>query len=315
MALDHDRRPDIVRAIALHELGSSYLARQDAARAMQHYRKALSIARRVGRGDEVAANLIALATAQLRIAPRYRRVARWATAAHSLARRHDDLPHELEACRLLAHVAKSRLDFDGAAAWINDGLDKAAGLPFARVSLLLSNAWKSYLLAALDRGPVAEAERCFGEVLELATTIGDRRYAADAWSGLGTSALLRGDESRVEQAIESLHPAPGGRVPAHIAVRGALLTACLAHRRGQRSDARERFEAVSLQARAASLWAREVTALIGLGATLWHDARVGEAKHAWRTADKLAKQRSRASRALASIGIRACRSDIRATPR
>jgi len=196
-----------------------------------------------------------------------------------------------------------------AGAYIERGLALARGygLPHATMSLLTSSGWMTYHRAALGQADVEEATAAFRAALEQATRSAERRYAADAWSGLGQCGVRAGDGQMIDDAIAHLTAAEP--LPPHLEARRTLLRAARAMRAGNYDDAAAMYVDAASFCRAHALWSREVDAVLGQGAAASRAGRTEDAERHWSRIDDLLARCPRVRHQIAEQVRRAMRTD------
>jgi tetratricopeptide (TPR) repeat protein len=305
-----------VAAIALHEMGSLALYRNEFEHAGLFYRKAL---RRCQRGypiyhDEAAANLIGLATLA-HVVDRFLETLRFATLARREAERAGDLRHLVAAERLLGAAYKSLGGYQEA----NSHLQAAAGLsihvPLEKPRILLLQGWLQYDWATLAKQAPDQAIPLFEEALNAAQKVGDFYCLSEARLSLGWCALASLTPNEAARWFSSLKETlPLDR---HLELYAMLRLglAEVAHLRGELDGAGELYKEVErfCRSKAVSIW--HWRALIGLGAICWHAGRPAEGEKYWEEALDVAGQISDGKIALAKASIELCRGDPNVPPR
>lgn len=310
--------PKRVLAIAAHEFGSVHFERGCLLQARDWYRRSLRIActQDPPLSQEIAANLLGIAMTYHSAYPSSERIGRLARHALQFAQKSGDLPHELEALRLLADVSKDNMDYDAAEQYLSHGLRKASTgvLPFAHMAILTVKGWLNYQRAAYADAHPSDALDTFNELLRKAEKHRQDRHQADAWCGIGQCALLAGDLELASQAVQWLEKLPDGMNCDHARVRSSLLRASLLQRRCDHGAALAAFlEGLEL-AHKANITARQADAHVGCGAACYWQGDLEKAEEHWSRAMTLAQPCPPIRRALVCRSITLAQHDETATP-
>lgn len=308
----------LVQAVGWHELGSLALSRNQLVDAQRAYRRALRIARILATpaAAEIAANLIGLAVVTYLRQLRTNRTIRLASLALRFAEVAQDPPHIAEACRILADAYKDDARYDQAEPFLERGLAIAreARLAYATMSLLTARGWMTYQRAALGGISPNLALLAFKEALQQAEQSRDRRYIADAWSGLGQCGILTRQMELVDEGIRRLAGDAAGPLPPHLEARRLLLVASSLHRAARSRDAALAYAHAAAFSRLHALWSREVDAVIGQGAAAFHSGDRQAAEQHWHRAHALLVNCPRVRRLIAERVMRAMRTDAGMCP-
>jgi tetratricopeptide (TPR) repeat protein len=307
-----------VRAIALHELASLYLYRDELGQAQRFYRQGLRLCLwgLPVYHDEAAANLIGLATiSQARYLPA--RIKRLASRALREARLANDGRHVIAAKRLIAVASAYLGRYDEAELYIQDGtaLCEEFDAPLEKVRLLLFQGWLQYNRATLREELPTAAKVYFEEALHAAQCIHHLYGVVEAKLGLGVCALAEGATGEAGKSYEAITKAlPEAGYP-ELQAGIKLGLAAVTHQRGELEAAGRFYEEVISFCNQHDIRMAKCKAMIGLGAVHWHLDRSEEAEKMWQRALQSAPQISEVARPLVEISIKLCRADSRVTPR
>ncbi len=311
-------RYDRAVCVAYHELGSLELSRGNYSQARKAYRNALKISRRItpAPGHEIAANLIGLADIAYLADLDTGRTIWLGKLALKHAEAAGEAPHEAEACRVLADALKDDLQYREAEGYLGRGQRVAEqyGLTHVVLSLLTCRAWMAYQHAALGNWPAGEAEAAFRELLQKAQSARDWRYEGDAWSGLGTVAVIDKCVPLLEEAIGHLKTFDQTSDCPHISARRSLLHAIRLHWTRRFAEAAQLYAEASAFSERHGLWSRQADALVGEGAALFHGGRTQEAETTWQQARSVLTKCPRARQMIASNALKACQESPMAVP-
>ncbi|MEO8589773.1 MAG: NB-ARC domain-containing protein [Flavobacteriales bacterium] len=311
-------RMDLIIAVAMHEKGSRALAMGSYAEAHDGFMQALHIAHKHEPPSprEIAANLIGLAGVTYLVNGRRDRTVTLASLALKNAETVEDAAHAAEACRILGDVCKDDMQHALAEEYLDRGLAMVEGakLVAAKLSLLLARAWCTYQKVVLEDRPAHEARSVFEALRAFADETGDWRFAADAWSGLGQCALIGDDEVLLQDAILHLNASAGAGLPSHLQARLGLFNAALHHRARRYAEAEAAYVKVGAMAKANGLWSRQVDALLGQGAAMFHGERKDEAEKCWATAQEILPHCPRVRELIVERFLGKCREDGRVCP-
>jgi tetratricopeptide (TPR) repeat protein len=309
---------DGVKSVAWHELGSAALARGDCEQALKAYRNALRISRKTKPPlfREIAANLIGLALVFYSKDLRTARTVKLASLALWNAETAKDAPHMAEACRMLADVYKDSMRVAEAERFLERGLDIARQNKFthATMSLLTSRGWLLYQCAALGERDPENAESAFKDALAAAQSAQDRRYAADAWSGLGQCGVLSNREDLIRKCIRNIAGSGSAPPPPHIEARRLLIETSLIHRKGKFAQAQRAYAEIEAFSREHALWSRMVDAIVGQGAAAFHSGNTALAEWHWSRVQPILPRCPLSREAISAYVIRAARTDPKQCP-
>lgn len=307
-----------VRAVALHELGSLALYRDDLRAADRSYTRALHLCRYRWPclHDEAAANLAGLSIVAFR---RYLfiKAISLAEEAKREAKLGGDIRHFIAGERLVATGYKALGRFAEAEMHIENALRLAEGhsLHMEKTRLLLLKGWLQYDQATINEFPDDIAVSLFKEGMEIAQRTQNRFCILDAALGLGWAALSANATTEAESWLTSfLATLPSGLHP-ELQAGICTLHAALAHQRAQRQTAEDLYDkAISFcQENGVHVWLSR--ALVGFGAVLWHNDEPKEALEYWERALNVALKVSPFRRTLTQASIESCKKKSTVTPR
>ncbi len=307
-----------LHAIALHELGSLALYRQDYQLSKHLYRKAyyiclLGIPRYL---DEAAANLLGLATIY-HSRYSFKKSIRLVNKALKKAKRAGDLHHYVSGERLLGTAYKSLGQFEKSREHLQAGLaltelDEQSS---EKINLLALLGWLEYELATLQ-GKVPEKSRpYFEQALTIARKVHNyfsylESQIALAWCdlaemncvNLASSLLAMQKELPKEQHFE-------------LYINTELALAACLQQNGELEKAGEKYGSTIQSAETHGFRFLYAKAHLGLGAVYWHSDRKAEAEKLWEIALGASHRISKSAAARIQAGIDLCKGNPRATPR
>jgi tetratricopeptide (TPR) repeat protein len=311
----HGRRE---RAVALHELASLHLYRNEFQQASRLYRQALRLCRwgLPLYHDEAAANLIGLATiAQANY--RFPETIRLATRALRKARLAGDIHHILAGERLIAAASKSLGRYDEADLHLSAALflcGKSEVL-IERARLLLLRGWLQYERAVLEKELPLAARPAFQEAMQTAQNIHELYCILEAKMSLGWCALAEGDTAKADNLFRSLREALPRRRHPELQAGIDLGLAAVVYQSGRLEAARRLYEEVISFCRQHDIRWWLCKAMVGLGAVHWHLGSRVQAESFWKQALQVASGFAQVKQLFIETTITACQASVRATPR
>ncbi len=304
-------------AVALHEMGSLHLYRNEMEAAAHCYRQALELCEWQDDPypDEAAANRVALATIAMR-QYRWAEVVELAGRAAEEAEQADDPAHVAGAERLVgvALVELGRYDeaqskFDGAL-----GLAQRRRVTIEEARILLELGRLQYGRAILGSEAFADVTTVYEQALSVAERLGDLHSQVEANIGLGRCALAEGNTQDAAARFEE----SASRLPAGTHL--GLLTKCRMGIAAAACQAGELAEASRLYAEATDFAEQNdfkwlfVTGLVGIGAVRWRQNAEGEAEQMWDKARREAATVSPHLESIAQAYITQCRGSSGVAP-
>jgi tetratricopeptide (TPR) repeat protein len=305
-------------AIALHERGSLRLYRRDFPGAIGDYEAALALCLAADPPDldEAAANRVALATVATN-QYRWDDGLRLASLAREEARQADDVAHLAAADRMRAYVLDSLGRYDEAAEALRAALElsesQAAEAESAHTMMLLG--YFHYGQSTLRDGDYSEAVAWLKRGMEVGERVRLAYVRHQACLRRGWCALARDETEGAVQWFGMVPDfAPDAR-DAELPVGRCLGLAAAAHQSGDLGEAEKLYRTALELTEQCDFRMYRVTALVGLGATLWHTDRPEEGEGLWEQARRLAGETAPKTAQLAEWNIRACRAHPRRAPR
>ena len=306
-----------VRAVALHELASLALYRNDRSEATRGYRRAyaLCVFGLPVHHDEASANLSGLATVQYS-GSLYAKCLRTARRGMHEARLAGDARHRVALARITGAALRAIGRLDKAEEQLKEALVMAERyaepVEASRLLLQLGFLWNDR--SVISGAPPAIAEDYLRQAVTKANETYDFYCSFEAEMGLAVCEVTRGELAQAESRLKRLEALIPEKTHPEIAAGVELGFARLLHTRGRFEAAKERYQAVIKHCRRHDLKYGLRTALVGLGAIYWHAASSEPAEAAWADAMTVASGDSHFKRKLTEAGIRACRADSAAVP-
>lgn len=307
-----------VVAVALHELGSLELSRNNYKEARTAFRRALRIARKASPpiGHEISANLVSLAVLQYLMTLDTARTIRLGKLGLEYAEKTQEPTHIAEACRIIADALKDDMQYDVAEQYLSRGVQIANehNLTHAQLSLLTTKAWMIYQRMMFGDFTPKTTEEAFRDLQCKAESVPDWRFQGDAWSGIGQIAIFSNQLPLLHESIDRLSYLLRGRKRPYLKARLNLLEAANLHRAHRFNEAARVYEQVAEFSLKEELWSRHVDALIGQGSSLFHNGHHARAERCWEAAQKSAESCPRVRKAITVHNIERCRSDVLCCP-
>jgi hypothetical protein len=306
-----------IRSVAHHEIGSLALYRSDvqAAKVSFRYAYKLSAFRFPRFLDEIAANLIALATIAA-AERRYKHAAKLATRALKQAQAAADFRHGVAARRLLANLCKDDARHEEADEHLvaADLLVTLGRLAREKPSLDLTRGWIEYNRSALGGGTFAAAVSAFTEAMRSAEATGAAHQSLEGRLGMAWCALAIRDTHAAALRLAEMS-AGADRIEHHdLAAMRLLLRARIAHQLARWIAARTAYETALKFSEMHDCRSWAASALVGLGSILWHAEQFIEAEVYWKQARSKASHLPPVAQQLIAVSIERCQLDPRVTP-
>ncbi len=305
-------------AIALHELASLHLYREETREATSAYRRALRlcISGKPAYLDEAAANRIALATIAFGNY-QWSQTIRFARRASREARGAGDMPHLIAAERWMGAAFEQLGRYAEAEAKLEEALasSRQHGVASEEVRLVLAIGWLRYDQAHRAAEVPSLAEAHFVQAADLAETVHSFYSLLDAELGLAWCALVRGNAQQALEWFETVIAALPNLTHADLLAGALVGRAATSHWVGHFEEADRQYREASTYAEAHSLRNWVARALVGRGAICWHTDTKNLARTLWGQARLHAKRASPRLQQLISISIDLCKQGRTLPPR
>lgn len=268
------------RAVALHELGSICLKTHRRSEARSLYWRALAISLIGGASqfDEIAANLMALATTY-----KLDYHLRWSVcitrAALALSSKVADESHIMAAHRLLESLNRDLGKFVKAHKHLlaATSMAQSGDFPVEQILCNLASGWHHYTRAALGCDSPVEAQAAFTLALEQSTKRSMPAQGAEARLGLIWCNLLRKDGVSAEHLLDEYERLCAGIEHYSLSAMSKLAAAHVAHALGRTHALASYSQACDFAQRRGELGC-EADARVGAGIVLWHSGQRSEAE-------------------------------------
>jgi tetratricopeptide (TPR) repeat protein len=306
------------RGVASHELGSIYLYRGQYNLAEQAFKRALRITRwsiPVQR-DEVAANLVALATTY-KARHEYPRALQVANEALREAQRARDIRHAFASERLLLNANIWIADLAAAREHLVNArmLLLIGKLDWERGGLTASHGWLEYDEAILDKEQPTRSYDRFIEALQASENAKDFFYTLDAKRGLGWASLACGRAAEATDWFKQIERTIKGADLEIMRASSKVGLAAACHSLGRLEEAEKMYEDTLASFEGSQLWMEISKAYVGLGAIHWHADHGEMARDAWTRALEAACKISPERKDLFSVCIEICKEHETEPPR
>lgn len=307
-----------LRAIALHEIGSLRLYKQEYRQSCRYYRKALSLCiwGKPQYFDEAAANLLGLATIY-HTQYNFMRAIRYAKTALKKAKRSGDLNHYIAGERLLGTVYKSLGQYEESREHLAAGLALAelgdAGTE--KIRLLSLQGWLEYELATSQKKVPQGSKAFFEQALTAAKKFHDYFSYIDAKLSLIWCDLAEGITDDIEEKLIVIQQDLPRDRHFELIINTELAFAAYKHKKGDLQLAEERYRNAILLSDAHGFRFLYAKAHVGIGAIHWHSDRKVAAEKMWKIANEASNAIYKARPSRIEISIELCKNDVKAVPR
>lgn len=301
-------------AIALHELGSLSLYRQDYSQAQSFFRRALrrcqwGIPRYQG---EAAANLLGLGTIDQELS-HFRKALSLAVRVERITRRIGDLPHQLAALRLRALSYRGLGNYDAAEEVMSSAfaLSKKPDVEHEVPRLSMISGWLAYDRSTIAGRGLHAASEHFRSALNGAQAFSNYYILAEATLSLAWCTVVADGSDRDSYSdprdLHAFRDFPlSSRSHLGLWCGKHVLEAVSAHKAGD-PNAKDSYEAAIRLCELNDNLAWRVRALVGLGCQRTQSGETAEAASTWRRALEVARQASAGLARVTEATIETCR--------
>jgi len=307
-----------LKAIALHELGSLLLYKQEYQKSAKYYRKALRLCNwgLPAYQDEAAANLLGLATIY-HTRYEFKKVLSYAKAALKKSKNAGDVNHYISGERLLGNAYKSLGQYDESRRYILNGLALAelGGAAVEKMRLLALQGWLEYEVATSKKELPEKSIPLFEQIMTASKNANHFFSHIEARLSLIWCDLAAGRNANLEEQLIAIrNDLPRDR-HYELQIDADLALAAVKHQKRDWPEALELYQQVVLLSDQHGYRFLYSKAHVGLGAIYWHTGRKEEAEEMWRVAIDASNHIYKAKPSRIEISIEMCKKDPRTTPR